>query len=82
MDEAAAVGVRRKRKSSIHVGARLLRDGKVHGFISAGNTGAVMAVVKVIAGTLAGVDRPALAIVLPTRTGHVVVLDVDGHLRG
>lgn len=80
MDEAAAVGVRRKRKSSIHVGARLLRDGEVNGFISAGNTGAVMAVVKVIAGTLAGVDRPALAIVLPTRTGHVVVLDVGANV--
>jgi len=76
MDESVATSIRRKRQSSIHVAARLLRDGDVDGFVSAGNTGAVMAVTKVIAGTLQGVDRPALAIVLPTETGHAVVLDV------
>lgn len=81
MDESAAVGVRRKRQSSIHVAARLLRDGEVRGFVSAGNTGAVMAVVKVIVGTLAGVDRPALAVVLPTQKGHAVVLDVGANVE-
>ncbi|NKB89839.1 MAG: phosphate acyltransferase PlsX [Acidobacteria bacterium] len=80
MDESVATGVRRKRKSSIHVGARLVRSGDVDGFVSAGNTGAVMAVTKVIAGTLQGVDRPALAVVLPTQTGRVIVLDVGANV--
>jgi glycerol-3-phosphate acyltransferase PlsX len=76
MEESAAVAVRRKRRSSIHEGARLVRTGAVRGFVSAGNTGAVMAVSKVISGTLNGIDRPALALVLPTREAPVVVLDV------
>jgi len=76
MDEKVATAIRRKRKSSIHVAARLLRGGEVDGFVSAGNTGAVMAITKVIAGTLAGVDRPALAVVLPTQAGPAVILDV------
>ena len=80
MDEPVATAIRRKRKSSIHVAARLLRDGEVDGFISAGNTGAIMAVTKVIAGTLAGVDRPALAVVLPTQAGPAIVLDVGANV--
>src|SRR6185503_1459654 len=43
MDDAAATAARRKKDSSIHVAARLMRDGGVSGFVSAGNTGAVMA---------------------------------------
>lgn len=81
MDEPAAVAVRRKRKSSIHVGARLVRRGEVQGFVSAGNTGAVMAVVKVLVGTLTGVDRPALAVVIPTQRGPAVVLDVGANIE-
>ncbi len=80
MDESPATAVRRKRKSSIHVAARLLRDGEVDGIVSAGNTGAVMAVSKVIVGTLVGVDRPALAVVLPSKTGRVVLIDVGANI--
>lgn len=76
MDESAALAVRRKRRSSIHEGARLVRSGEVRGFVSAGNTGAVMAVAKVIIGTLDGIDRPALAVILPTQKRPAVVLDV------
>lgn len=81
MHESAADGVRRKRKSSIHVAARLVRDGEVRGLVSAGNTGAVMAVSKVLIGTLDGVDRPALAVVLPTQAGRAVVLDVGANVE-
>ena len=81
MEEAAATVVRRKRLSSIHVAARLLRQGEVSGVVSAGNTGAVMAVIKVIAGTLAGVDRPALAVLVPTQKGRAVVLDVGANVE-
>ncbi len=81
MDESPAVAVRRKRHSSIHEAARLLRRGEVQGLVSAGNTGAVMAVAKVIVGTLEGIDRPALAVVLPTQTGRAVVLDVGANVE-
>ena len=81
MDEPAAVAVRRKRRSSIHEAARLLRQGEVQGLVSAGNTGAIMAVGKVIVGTLSGVDRPALAVVLPTQTGRAMVLDVGANVE-
>ena len=80
MDEAPATAVRRKRNSSIHVCAELLRDGEVQGLVSAGNTGAVMVTVKLFSGTLTGVDRPALAVVLPSRKGRTVLLDVGANV--
>ena len=73
MEEAAAKSFRRKRDSSIRVAARLVREGHADGLISAGNTGAVMATVKIVLGVLAGVDRPALAAVFPTSKGRAVV---------
>jgi phosphate acyltransferase len=81
MDDSAAKAVRSKRKSSIHVASRLVRDGQVAGFVSAGNTGAVMATAKMVQGMVPGVDRPALATVFPTRTGNpVVVLDMGANV--
>jgi glycerol-3-phosphate acyltransferase PlsX len=74
MEDAAAKAFRRKRDSSIHVAARLVRDGKADGLISAGNTGAVMTTAKIVLGSLQGVDRPALAAVFPTSTAKVAVL--------
>src|SRR5438552_1752642 len=73
MKDAAATAARRKKDSSIHVAARLMRDGAVSGFVSAGNTGAVMATVKMIMGTLSVVDRPALSTVLPTEKGKPAI---------
>lgn len=81
MDESVAVAIRQKRRSSIHEAARLLRRGEVQGLVSAGNTGAVMAISKVIVGTLNGVDRPALAVVLPTQMGRAIVLDVGANVE-
>ncbi len=66
--------VRRKRDSSIHVGARLVRDGLACGFVSAGHTGAMMAMSKVIMGVIDGVDRPALPAPLPRRDGGTTIL--------
>jgi len=81
MDESVALAIRQKRRSSIHEAARLLRRGEVQGLVSAGNTGAVMAISKVIVGTLNGVDRPALAVVLPTQMGRAIVLDVGANVE-
>jgi len=74
MEDAAAKAFRRKRDSSIRVASRLVREGKAHGLVSAGNTGAVMATAKIVLGTLEGVDRPALAAVFPTSKGTAAVL--------
>jgi glycerol-3-phosphate acyltransferase PlsX len=82
MGDLAAKSVRRKRDSSMRVAARLVREGKADGFISAGNTGAVMATAKLVLGTLEGVDRPALAQVFPTSNGKMtsVLLDVGANV--
>jgi len=74
MDDAAAKAVRSKRDSSARVAARLVRDGRAQGLVSAGNTGAVMATSKIVLGTLPGVHRPALASVFPTLRGAPSVL--------
>jgi len=81
MDESAATAARKKKDSSIRVAARLMRDGAASGVVSAGNTGAVMATVKMVLGTLAVVDRPALSTVLPTQKGKpAILLDVGANV--
>ncbi len=82
MHEKAASAVRSKRDSSIRVGLRLVREGHADGFISAGNTGAVMATAKMVLGALPGVDRPALAAVFPTEEAGraCIMLDVGANV--
>src|SRR5580698_1504363 len=81
MQEKAAQAVRAKRDSSMHVGLRMVRDGKASGFVTAGNTGAAMATAKMVLGAIPGVDRPALAAVLPTAIGTVAsLLDVGANV--
>ena len=80
MDEPVATAVRRKKKSSLRVGARLVADGYADGFVSAGNTGAAMATAKMVIGMLPGVDRPALAAQVPTKSGKpTLLLDVGAN---
>lgn len=79
--EDSVAKVRNKRDSSVRIAARLVRDGIADGFVSAGNTGAVMATAKMAQGMLPGVDRPALASVFPTIKGTpVVVVDVGANV--
>ncbi len=81
MDEKAAHAVRAKKDSSMRVGLKLVRDKKVAGFVTAGNTGAAMATAKMVLGALPGVDRPALAIVVPTLSGSPsILLDVGANV--
>jgi len=81
MEDNAARAVRAKRDSSIRVAARLVRDGIAQGVVSAGNTGAVMATAKMVQGMVPGVERPALASVLPTRKGTpLVLIDVGANV--
>ncbi|MGH9522945.1 MAG: phosphate acyltransferase PlsX [Terriglobales bacterium] len=81
MHDKAAQAVRTKKQSSMHVGLRLVREGRAAGFITAGNTGAAMAAAKMILGALPGVDRPALAAVFPTSAGTAsLMLDVGANV--
>jgi glycerol-3-phosphate acyltransferase PlsX len=81
MDEKAANAVRNKRDSSMRVGLKLVRERAAAGFFTAGNTGAAMASAKMVLGALPGVDRPALATIMPTSTGSpCVVLDVGANV--
>jgi phosphate acyltransferase len=80
MDESPVAALRKKKDSSIRVAAELVRDKTASGLVSAGNTGAVMAISKMVFGTIPGVDRPALAAILPTLAGHAVLLDVGANV--
>src|SRR5215469_910530 len=81
MDDHAAKAARTKKGSSMHLCARMVLDGKAAGFLSAGNTGACMAIAKMVLGKVPGVDRPALSGVFPTLKGTpVVVLDVGANV--
>jgi glycerol-3-phosphate acyltransferase PlsX len=81
MEDSAATAARKKKDSSIRVAARLMRDSDVAGVVSAGNTGAVMATVKMVLGTLPVVDRPALSTVLPTQKAKpAILLDVGANV--
>ena len=79
MDEHPVAALRKKRNSSIRVAANCVRDGRAAGLVSAGHTGAAMVAAKLFIGTIEGVDRPALAAVLPNLTGHCLLLDVGAN---
>lgn len=81
MDEPAITPIRKKRRSSLRICAELVREGKAQAMVTAGNTGAAMIVAKMVIGTVEGVDRPALAAVLPNRTGRTVLLDVGANVN-
>jgi len=80
MAESPSQALRRKRDSSLRVAAELVRDGKAAAFISAGNTGAAMAISMFVIGVLRGVDRPAIAAVLPNLQRFTVLLDVGANV--
>ncbi len=75
MSESPATAVRRKRNSSIVTAMRLHREGAVDAVVSAGNTGAVVASSLVSLGRLHGINRPAIAIWFPSKTGGTILLD-------
>src|ERR1700724_946314 len=81
MSDSPAHAFRRKKDSSLHVAARLVRDGKADALVSTGNTGAVMTVARFVLGTLPSVDRPALAGAFPNmKEKFCVILDVGANV--
>ena len=80
MHEPAAISVRRKRKSSIVVGLEMIKQGDGDGFVSAGNTGAVVCAATLSLRLLPGVERPGIGIVIPTMKGPSVIIDVGANI--
>jgi len=80
MAEAPAMALRRKRRSSIAVALDLVRRGEADAMVSAGNTGAVMAAALLTLRPIEGIDRPAIAAVLPTQRGRAIMLDAGANV--
>lgn len=80
MDEPPAQALRSKRDSSMRVAINLVKDGIAQAAVSAGNTGALMAISRFVLKTIPGIDRPAIASILPTVRGHVYVLDLGANV--
>ncbi len=72
--------VLRKKKSSLYVGGMLVRKGEADALVSAGNTGAVLAVGKFIVGAEEEVERPAIGVALPNPKGKTVLIDVGANV--
>ena len=80
MDEPPALAMRSKKDSSMRVAVDLVKSGEAQSAVSAGNTGALMAISRFVLKTLPGIDRPAIASIMPTQTGRVYVLDLGANV--
>lgn len=80
MNDHPLAPIRKKKNSSIRIAADLVGDGRADVFVSAGNTGAAWTSARKVLGMIEGVDRPALAAVVPHVDGHTVLLDVGANV--
>jgi len=80
MDDLPAQALRTKKNSSMRVAVDVVKSGEAHACVSAGNTGALMAISRFVLKTLPGIDRPAIATILPTMRGHTYVLDLGANV--
>jgi glycerol-3-phosphate acyltransferase PlsX len=81
MDDSIEVALRRKKDSSMRLAVQQVRDGQAHAAVSAGNTGALMAISRYLLKTCDGIDRPAIATQLPNaRGGATTVLDLGANV--
>lgn len=80
MHDSASNAVRRKKDSSIRVAFELVKSGRAHAVVSAGNSGATMAAGMFVLKRIKGIDRPAIATILPNRKDQTVILDVGGNV--
>jgi glycerol-3-phosphate acyltransferase PlsX len=80
-DAKPSQALRGGRRSSMRLAIDAVADGRADGVVSAGNTGALMAMAKVVLKTLPGIDRPAIATMFPTRRGETVMLDLGANIE-
>ncbi len=74
MDDPPAVALRSKRQSSMRLAMEAVKEGRAQAAVSAGNTGALMAIARYVLKTIDGIDRPAIATALPNKTGGVTTM--------
>ncbi len=79
-DDPVEVALRRKKDSSMRVALNLVKEGQAQACVSAGNTGALMAVSRYVLKTLTGIERPALATLMPNEKGFTTVLDLGANV--
>jgi glycerol-3-phosphate acyltransferase PlsX len=80
MDEGPAQALRSKKNSSMRIAIDLIKDGQANACVSAGNTGALMAISRFVLKMLPGIERPAIASFLPTHKGQVCMLDLGANV--
>ncbi len=80
MDDLPSRALRQKRKSSMRIALNLVKSGEADACVSAGNTGALMAMSKFVLKTLPGIERPAICTAMPTQQGHVHMLDLGANV--
>ena len=80
MDESPALALRGKKDSSMRVAINLVKNGEADACVSAGNTGALMAISRFVLKMLPGIERPAICAPLPTANGHTHMLDLGANV--
>jgi len=80
MDERPSQALRGKPDASMRIALELVRDGKAQACVSAGNTGALMALSRFVLKTLPGIDRPAMVAAIPTQAGYCQLLDLGANV--
>jgi len=80
MDDSAATALRAKKQSSMRLAINLVKEGRADACVSAGNTGALMAISKFVLKTVNGIDRPAIAAIIPAINGHTHMLDLGANV--
>lgn len=80
MSDRPSIALRTKRESSMRIALDMLRDGKVDACVSAGNTGALMAIARYVLKTLPGIERPAICATMPSVNGATHVLDLGANV--
>lgn len=81
MDDRPSVALRQRRDSSMRLAINAVKEGDAQGVVSAGNTGALMAMAKFVLKTVRGIDRPAIATYMPTQRGETVMLDLGANIE-
>ncbi|OGW85127.1 MAG: phosphate acyltransferase [Omnitrophica bacterium RIFCSPLOWO2_01_FULL_45_10] len=81
MNEPAAISVRRKRNSSVVIGLDALKKGEADAFVSAGNTGAVVCAATLSLRLLPAIERPGIALVIPSLSGASLIIDVGANIN-
>ena len=80
MEDSPVTAIRTKKEASMVVGLKLVKEKAVDGFVCAGNTGALLAGATLLVGRIKGVERPALAPLLPTKTGYSLLIDCGANV--